>query len=185
MAYNNKNLKSQYFIFLSFLLVAVSLLSGCNNAATNVAILDIDKVVKETGLGREMNDKLKNVQGQLESQLNTIQKELQSKVDEKKKKAGNKPGKKQQAELNNFAGQAQIQLQNAQRQASDKLGQERARLITELREKIRPLAREIAESKGMRVVIIKNNAVVLDYSPETEITDDVIQALLKKKSDQS
>ena len=62
----------------------------------------------------------------------------------------------------------------AQAEATSKLKQMQFDLVKDFREQVRPIAKRIANNRGMTVVLIHNEAFVLDHDPSTDITDAVI-----------
>ena len=61
--------------------------------------------------------------------------------------------------------------------------QQRSNLVDQLYDLLRPYAKRIANERGMDVVLLKSKALVFDYKPEADITDEIIAAVVEAKVD--
>lgn len=161
---------------------ALAILSACNNQphTGRVAILDIAAVSEKTGGTEKMSNQLKAMQAKYQADLNKLQGDLQAKISNRQKEFGKKPPTdEQRQEMSRMMSNAQKEFNDAQAAASQAIQQEQARLVMTFRDKIRPIARQVAASKGLSVVLLKNEALMLDADPSLIITDAVVAELLK------
>lgn len=164
---------------------ALAILSACNNQphTGRVAILDIAVVSEKTGGTEKMGNQLKAMQAKYQADLSKLQSDLQAKISDRQKEFGKKPPTdEQRQEMSRMMGNAQREYNEAQAAASQAMQQEQAKLVLAFRDKIRPVARQVAESKGLSVILLKNEALVLDADPSLIITDAVVAELLKMES---
>jgi len=161
-------------------------LYACNmkSATTGrVAVLDIQRVAEETGYARQISYQLDELRNNLQTQLTGAQEKLNSQLTDKQQAIGKKPSKDQLAELNQMFAEAKAQLQKAQQQAQGIFQKQRSHLASQLLDSVRPFAKRIANQRGLDVVVLKNDLLVFDFSPDTDITNDVIAAVIDAKAD--
>ena len=164
---------------------ALAVLSACNNQPQmgRVAILDIAVVSEKTGGTEKMGNQLQTMQARYQADLNKLQSGLQEKISARQKEFGKKPPTdEQRQEMSRMMGDAQKEFSKAQAEASQAMQQEQAKLVVAFRDKIRPVARKVAGSKGLTVIMLKNEALMLDADPSLDITDAVVAELLKMES---
>jgi Skp family chaperone for outer membrane proteins len=177
-------LKSQLTPFvLSGCLLLLNACSPAPNTGNTVAVLDLQRVAKETGYSRQINSHMENLRTELQTQITDVQGQLNTQLAEKQGKFGDKPTEQQRQELNQLFTAAKSQLQQAQQQAMETIQQQRSSLVDELFDLLRPYAKRIANERGMNVVLLKSKALVFDNSPESDITDEVIAAVVEAKVD--
>jgi Skp family chaperone for outer membrane proteins len=161
-------------------LCALTLIGGCNIKGDNhgVAVIDIERVAKETGQSEAINKELDAYKQQLQSKLTEVQTNLTKQINDKKDAIGKKPTEAQREELAQLFGNAKKQYQQAQQTATQNLESKRSQLIISVRDKIRPVARKVANSRGKNVVLVKSDILILDYDTSADITDAVIDEML-------
>ena len=69
-------------------------------------------------------------------------------------------------------------LQQAQVDAQRELAMLQNSLVQQLRERVRPVARDVAKSRGLNTVLVKNLDVLFYHEDGQEITDEVVEKLL-------
>ena len=167
------------------LIGTLALLSACDNQPQmgRVAILDIAVVSEKTGGTEQMGNQLQTMQAKYQADLNKLQSGLQEKISARQKEFGKKPPTDaQRQEMSRMMGDAQKEFNKAQAEASQAMQQEQAKLVVAFRDKVRPVARKVAASKGLTVIMLKNEALMLDADPSLIITDAVVAELLKMES---
>lgn len=164
---------------------ALAVLSACNNQPPpphtgRVAILDIAVVSEKTGNTEVIGNKLKTSQAKYQEDLSKLQSDLQERISSRQKEFGKQPPtEEQRQEISRMMSNAQKEFSQAQAKASQSMQQEQGKLVMEFHDKIRPIARHAAELKGLSVVFLKNEAMMLDADPSVDITDAVVVELLK------
>lgn len=161
-------------------LCTLVLISGCNIKGTGdgVAVIDLERVAKETGQTEVINKELESYKQQLQTKLTEVQDNLTKQITDKKNEIGKKPTEAQREELAQLFGNAKKQYQQAQQTATQNLENKRSQLIVSVRDKIRPIARKVANSRSKNIVLIKSNILILDFDKSADITDAVIDEML-------
>ena len=172
---------SAFLILLSITLV------GCDHAPFSapkggVALVDLDDVAKRLGRDVLIVQELKDASVPLKDQLTAAQKELQTQFDRTKDAIGSKPTDSESQKLADLGSNLNLQLQQKQQQAQQDLNTKRAALVTRFREELKPVALKIASSKGLGVVLVKSEMVVLGNQPGLDITDEVVAELIRTGS---
>lgn len=145
-----------------------------------VAVLDVIRISQETGHTDRINNEISQAQSALAQELNTLQSDLQARIAGKQQDFGTEsPSDAQRQELSDMIGQAQQEYQQAKNEATQKLKQQQFDLVQAFRDELRPIAKRIANDRGMSVVVILNDAFILDHDPATDITDAVIAEMPK------
>jgi Skp family chaperone for outer membrane proteins len=65
-------------------------------------------------------------------------------------------------------------LTKVKQQAQQDLQKHRAELVAQFRDEIRPIARRVAQSRGLSVIVTKNDSVLYDFAPSADITEAVL-----------
>jgi len=168
-------------IKLTFLTIGMSLIVACNQQApsASVAVLDLIKVSDETGNAEKIQSELAKIRARLQQDLQSVQMNLQKNFQENQAKIGKTPTDEQRAQLGQMLADAQNKLKLAQNSAATELKNKREELVLKLRETVRPVANQIAHQKGMTVILIKNENLILGYDEKADITEAVIAELKK------
>jgi Skp family chaperone for outer membrane proteins len=80
-------------------------------------------------------------------------------------------------ELASWQQQANKNLSQAKRKVQTDLAQHRVQLVQQFRDQIKPYARQVAQKRGLSVIMTKNDTVVYDFSDSVDITADVVKAI--------
>ncbi len=170
--------------FPAFLILLSIAMAGCDRAPFGapkggVALVDLDDVAKRLGRDVVIVQELKDASGPLKDQLAAAQKDLQTQFDRTKDAIGSKPSDTESQKLADLGNNLNLQLQQKQQQAQQELNTKRAALVTRFREELKPVALKIASSKGLGVVLVKSDMVVLGSQPGLDITDEVVAELIR------
>lgn len=173
--------------FFAFLILLSISLAGCDRSSFGspkggVALVDLDDVAKRLGRDVVIVQELKDASGPLKDQLAAAQKDLQKQFDQTKDAIGAKPSETDSQKLADLGNNLNLQLQQKQQQAQQELNTKRAALVTRFREEIKPVALKIAAGKGLGVVLVKSEVVVLGSQPGLDITDEVVAELISTGS---
>jgi len=177
-------------ISLSVALLAGAVLAvGCGlqtghpqaSSSGGLAVLDLDVIAKSIGRTSQIEETLTTQQNGLKLQLQKVQVEFSRQIDEKKKEFGEAPTEEQQKELAGLNRDAINKFAQLNRQAETALARSKAKMIADLRNEIRPVAQDVAASKGLSIVIPKNEGFLLSVDPGVDITADVLRAYQTKR----
>jgi len=174
----------------SIVSASFALLLGCSGssettrpeATQSVAIVDLDAVAQRLGRIEVMNEKIGKQGAEYDRQLNEFQAQLQASFDAKMREFGQSPTDQQKRALALLAKQSNIRYAQAKQNAVAALRQYRTRLIAEFHEEAKPYALQVANSRGMSMVIPKNQMLFLSYDSQLEITDAVAAAMPKAQA---
>jgi Skp family chaperone for outer membrane proteins len=159
---------------LALLLGACDQLPGMRGAGT--AIIDLGVIAKATGEEDRIKRQAQVRRDELSAQLDTELAALEAQLNEERGKLGDSPSDEARQQFQQLTAQAQQQYGQAQQQAQQLAQQYENELVTQLREKIKPLAEEVAKSRGASVVFLAD--VTLFWNEESaDITDEVIGKL--------
>lgn len=163
--------------FLAFLL---GMTTACNQQSANTTgVIDLGKISKETGQAEKIDAELKIIRNRLQSELQTVQTNLQKNFQENQKKFGKTPTEEQRAQLVKSLASAQQKLQQARNSATIELKNKEAELVFKLKSAVHPVAEKIAKKRGMTLILIKNDSLILSIDDKIDLTDAVIAELKK------
>jgi Skp family chaperone for outer membrane proteins len=162
-------------------------LVGCSYSSTttqgNVAIVDLDEAAKQLGLSEQWSAQLSEQQTKVNEQLVNYQQQLNEQLKAKQAEvvATNTTedtlAQPQQAELASYQQELNGKLRTAKTQAEQHLATARIQVIHQFRDMAKQISMEVALENGYDVVLTKNDSVVFNYSPNTDITSQVVERL--------
>lgn len=177
---------------LSISLVALGLaaLAGCmqrngdsttqsSRAGGGVGVVDLDAVAKALGRDLEMQADAEKKLGQYTSELASLQSALNRQLQDKKEEIGDEPSDDDVKTLVLTQRQLETQFRESKSKAERRLLTHKQRLIEQFREETKPVVREIADRRGLSIVIPKNDALLLTVSTDVDLTDAVVLAMQK------
>lgn len=169
---------------LSFLVIGLAiLLAGCGQAPAptpgRAALIDLEEAAKRLGRDAVITQELKDAGGALGADLAEAQKEYQGELERYKQAIGAKPTQTDTEKLAELSRTLNMQFQQKQQQAQQELVSKRVALVNRFREEIKPIAMKIAASKGLDMVLVKSDIVVLGNASELDITDAVVAEMTK------
>lgn len=150
-----------------------------NNNANNVVILNYQRVLTETAMGRDMATKLQGVGAQLQTEAQALAPERQSIEQEAQRLQNTLRNQSAEQIRNNPAAQALAQRQQQfQARAAALQGDMECTQAIALRDfgaQVTPIVRSVMESRGATVVLDSNNVQLA--ADAADITNTVIQQL--------
>jgi Skp family chaperone for outer membrane proteins len=147
-------------------------------AVGGVAVIDLDEVAKRMGDDLKIVNTIKQHESQLNESLQALQVSYTQQLENKRRAYGYKPSEEQERELQQLDVNLGTKLQEAQLSAQRELAVHQNSLVSRLREQVRPVARDVAKSRGLSTIVVKNLDVLFHYDPAQDITDEVIGKLL-------
>ncbi len=152
-----------------------------SSSSGGLAVVDLDRVATAVGVNTQLAEMVQFRQATLNNAVvklsNEQNEKLQSLLDEIKDKFGEEVPKEEAQKLRKEALVANSNMQQARTNAQANLNQYTEELKMQFREKVRPIAQEVAVRKGFSIVIPKNDGLLLSVEPGNDITNDVIKAL--------
>lgn len=147
------------------------------SAHGGLAVIDLDAVAKSVGRDSQMNQALKIRENALNQGLSKLQNTIREQIDQKKAEIGEEPTDEQRTELAKMQIELGNRLAGTRRQAQASLEQYRQQLVAQFRIEVRPVAQQIAQEKGLSVVIPRNEGLLLSVDPGCDITTEVAHAM--------
>ncbi|MGD2083107.1 MAG: OmpH family outer membrane protein [Chromatiales bacterium] len=159
-------------------LVAVSV-AGCGrlNPGQTLAVLDLDRAVKDSGMLEQVDEQMAGVRRDLQSQLGQLQQRLNAGLANAKEAMGTKPSEEQQTEHARRVRAASGQLAQARQRADGILENRRSQLMAQARRQVGPVAREVSGARGVQAVLLAGAPALFDYDRAIDITDAVVVEL--------
>jgi len=159
---------------LVLLLGACDQLPGMRGSGT--AIIDLGAIANATGEEDRIKRQAQVRRDELSAQLDSELAALEAQLNAEREKLGDSPSDEARQQFQQLTAQAQQQYGQAQQQAQQQAQRYENELVTQLRERIKPLAAEVAKSRGVSVVFLAD--VTLFWNDESaDITDEVIGKL--------
>lgn len=137
------------------------------------AVLDIDLVARELGVDQTVLTELQQIEASLNSQLAQVRNNLQSQMNQLEARAGQQRTQQIQAQLVEANRKLNADFNAVRAQAQNQLAGARVQRINDFRDKLRPIALEVAKAKGFSVVLTKTPEVYA-FDEAVDITQEVI-----------
>jgi Skp family chaperone for outer membrane proteins len=147
-------------------------------AVGGVAIIDLDEVARRLGDDVKIVSDVKQRETLLNDSLQALQVSYTRQLEDKRREFGYSPNEAQQQELQQLDVNLGAKLQQAQLDAQRELAMHQNGLVTRLRERVRPVAKEVAAARGLPTIVVKNLDVLFHYDEAFNITDEVVEKLL-------
>jgi len=151
-----------------------------------VAVVDLNEVARRLGRLGEIGDELKAKGKVLNDELSALSETLKEDLDTRIEGVGEEPAedatdeeKKEYAQkVLEIRREINVQFQQKRQEAQRTLNDLEQRRITAFREKVRPVAKKIATSRGLTLVVPKNDNLTFVYAVDIDITEEVIEELV-------
>ncbi|MEJ2139687.1 MAG: OmpH family outer membrane protein [Gammaproteobacteria bacterium] len=161
-------------------LVAALFVSACDQGPAGaggggIAIMDLSAIAKATGQDEAIRQDAETARAELSAQLQQLATNLEQQLAAEREKVGISPSEADQQRLQEMTMQARQQISNAQMQAQSQASLMEQELVTAFRDKLTPLAEEIAKAKGASAVLAADSYLFW-FDPTIDITDEVIAA---------
>jgi len=161
-------------------LVAALFVSACDQGPAgggggSIAVMDLSAIAKATGQDEVIRQDAETARAELSAQLQQLATNLEQQLAAEREKVGISPSEADQQRLQEMTMQARQQISNAQMQAQSQASLMEQELVTAFRDKLTPLAEEIAKAKGASAVLAADSYLFW-FDPTIDITDEVIAA---------
>jgi Skp family chaperone for outer membrane proteins len=173
-----------------FLLLAwvgcLPLLSACNQGSApvaeqavtkqsgGVAVIDLDEVARLLGCELTIKQSLTARETSLNQQLETLRVSYANQLSQRKQELPEQPADGELAQVQAFEQQAVKQIQEARQQAQNDLITQKNNLIAAFREEVKPVASQVAATKGLSLVVSKNETFLFAFDSAVDITKEVV-----------
>jgi Skp family chaperone for outer membrane proteins len=164
--------------------LSLAFAAGCSwggddkpQATGGVAVVDLDEIARQVGASAEMSQAIQAHEASLSTQLQTLKSSYVQQLQTKKEELGSEPTAEDKQRFAALSKQANINLVSAQQQAKGHLAKHRADLVVEFRQRVAPVAKQIAAERGLSLVIPRNEGMILAVDDQIDITSAVATAL--------
>lgn len=144
-----------------------------------VAILDIDEVARQLGVEEKVRVDLLGMQNNLNADLKRTQETMQKQMSGVEEAAGENPTDEQKRQIVATNQQLNEEFGRLRMQAQNTLAQERARMISEFRIRLEPIALKAAAAQKLDVVLMKVTPPVFTYATSVDITQATVKLALE------
>lgn len=177
---------SKSILLTAITLAAMPAFHGCNQPpqasptaqamSAGIAIIDLDEVARQLGSDKQIVTAIKQRQAALNSKLTEMAQAYTAEFKRQKEALASETNE-EGVQLATYQKQVNQSFNNAKAQAQQNLSQHRLQLVKQFRDAVRPAARKVANQRGLKVIVTKQDGLLYDYSPEHDITDEVVQLL--------
>ena len=169
------------------MMTVVGLTLGCGTSGNSssplgtVAIIDLDQIAEEVGAGQQIAQRIAERESDLGDQIKQAMETFNTQIATKKDDLGKESTPEEKQVLAEMQQQAGQKLTLAKQRAAQDLQQFRAQQLVEFRERVRPVARAVANEKGLSIIITKTDTVY-DVLEAVDITAEVATRLGRDES---
>ncbi len=168
--------------------------AGCNQvqvpppaeakSSAGIAIIDLDEIARQLGSDKKIVTAIQQRQAALNSKLSELARSYTDTF-QKQKEAIEAESDEAAVKLASYQKQVNQSFNTAKVQAQQNLSAHRGQLVQQFRDAVRPAARRVASSRGLSVIVTKQDSLLYDFSPDHDITAEVIQALRTSSATQA
>ncbi|HAI14017.1 MAG TPA: hypothetical protein DCM28_20095 [Phycisphaerales bacterium] len=160
------------------MVVLMCLIIGCEQkksapAVGNVAVVDMDQIAQATGFDKALDQQMTQLNQQIGSHLQQLQKQIQSQLESKQKNWGESPTNQQKVEFEKLSMQLDQQYRAELNKAQQNSNQAHTTMVGQFRQKLDPIAMQVARERGFDIVISRTESVLM-VSVNADITNDVL-----------
>ena len=171
------------------LLLALLMGLGCEQkkhtpTPGNVAVVDIDEIALATGFDKVLGEQMTQINQQISERLQQVQKQIQSQLDSKQKEFGKAPTPEQSDELQKLSMQLDQQYRNELNKAQQSSNQAHTAMVGQFRQKVDPIAMEVARERGFDIVISRSESMLM-VAARANITQEVLTRFMKSAPSQA
>lgn len=169
------------------MLAATAVAGGCGHRGDDrqaagpagaVAVIDLDEIARRLGSDKQIASAINQRHSALSQQLVNLAKSYSAQIEAEKAKLAGVDAQQSEVTVASWQQQASAKLNEVKQQAAADLEKTRLALMNEFRDHIKPAARRVAQSRGLSVIVTKNESVIFDYVAGADITDGVVDDLM-------
>jgi Skp family chaperone for outer membrane proteins len=139
-----------------------------------VAVIDLDEVARRLGREGAIKQSLVAHETSLNQQLETLRVSYANQLQQRKEELPEQPARGDLAQVNAFEQQAVNRIQQARQHAQKDLLSQKRDLINAFREEVKPIASRVAATKGLNLVVSKNDTFLFAFDSAVDITQEVV-----------
>lgn len=170
--------------FVGLWVVVVALVSACDRQLPPtppppsglVAVIDLDRVARAIGRDEVIAARVQSYADEQSNSLNRLRDDMREQLLQVRAGFGGAPSDEQQQNLAQLTARSDLQLQQEITKARQSAEQLKVDLVLDFKQEVQPVARRVAQARGLSVVLIQQNGM-LYIDPDTDISDAVIDEL--------
>ena len=170
--------------FVGLWVVVVALVSACDRKLPPtplppsglVAVIDLDRVARAIGRDEVIAARVQSYADEQSNSLNRLRDDMREQLLQVRAGFGDAPSDEQQQDLARLTARSDLQLQQEITKARQTAEQLKVDLVLDFKQEVQPVARRVAQARGLSVVLIQQNGM-LYVDPDTDISDAVIDEL--------
>jgi outer membrane protein len=155
---------------------------GVARAEISVAIVDVQRVVNESIIGKAARSNMESQIQKAKVKLSNLQADLEKGKADLQKQSGILSGSALE-ERREALGKKQLEVQRAYQDMQEQLAKTNDKEIRRVVEEVQKVVDEMADEKGYSFVFEKDRQSVVYANPQIDITQDVVKILDKRKVD--
>jgi outer membrane protein len=155
---------------------------GVARAEISVAIVDVQRVVNESIIGKAARSNMESQIQKAKVKLSNLQADLEKGKADLQKQSGILSGSALE-ERREALGKKQLEVQRAYQDIQEQLAKTNDKEIRRVVEEVQKVVDEMADEKGYSFVFEKDRQSVVYANPQIDITQDVVKILDKRKVD--
>jgi Skp family chaperone for outer membrane proteins len=137
-------------------------------------VIDLDEVARLLGRELTIKQSLTARETSLNQQLETLRVSYANQLSQRKQELPEQPADGDLAQVQAFEQQAVKEIQQARQQAQNDLVVQKNNLIAAFREEVKPIASQVAATKGLSLVVSKNESFLFAFDSGVDITKEVV-----------
>lgn len=151
-------------------------------AQVSVAIVDVQRVVNESIIGKAARSNMESQIQKAKVKLSNLQADLEKSKADLQKQSGILSGSALE-ERREALEKKQLEVQRAYQDMQEQLAKTNDKEIRQVVEEIQKVVDEMAEDKGYSFIFEKDRQSVIYANPKMDITQDVVKIIDKRKVD--
>jgi outer membrane protein len=155
---------------------------GVARAEISVAIVDVQRVVNESIIGKAARSNMESQIQKAKVKLSNLQADLEKGKADLQKQSGILSGSALE-ERREALGKKQLEVQRAYQDMQEQLAKTNDKEIRRVVEEVQKVVDEMADEKGYSFIFEKDRQSVVYANPQIDITQDVVKILDKRKVD--
>lgn len=170
----------QYFVSTLVITVLIACSSGRANAEGAVAVVDVQKIVNESIIGKAAKKNVEIVVSESKVKLSALQADLQRRTSELEKQASIL-SKAALDERREALAKQQVDLQRKYQDLQEEIARRNSEELSKVVKQITEAVEELAKKRKYVAVFERDKRVVVYASPRLDATEAVIESLDSKK----
>lgn len=169
----------------TLILVAVAIMAAPfaiaqDDAPPKIAVIDIDRVLVQSELGKQLQEKIKKVADDAQAKGESISQQARD-IQQKLQEGQASLSESQQSEMGKKLQDFQIQLRRLEDDTKREVQRLQQEGLAGIQQKVRPVLSKIQEASNYDLILSANDSAIISWTPRVDITKRVIDELNTQK----